>query len=120
MSAGLARAALKQSNPISFSLLMSINNSLGFIVLGLLLYATPVFAQSIATQTEVVMDTSVRTLWLEFMGWVTGGIGIAYLLKEAASRMPTLLTMEAPEHLLRSVEVKAEPVRYPVGVSVSS
>lgn len=98
---------------------MNIKNALGFLVLGLAMYASPALAQSTESLQTAVADSSVRTLWLEFMGWVTGGIGLSYLSREAAVRMPVLMAMLVPERLLRPNAGRGEPMRLPVGVRVA-
>jgi len=98
---------------------MNIKNALGFLVLGMLMYASSAFAQSAESHQTAVADASVRTVWLEFMGWVIGGIGFAYLSREATVRLPVLLAMLLPERLLRPIEARGEPVSMPVGVTVS-
>jgi len=97
---------------------MNIKNALGFLILGMVMYASPAFAQSTDSLQIAVADASVRTLWLEFMGWVIGGIGISYLGREAAVRIPALIAMITPERLLRPVEGQGEPMQLPLGVRV--
>jgi hypothetical protein len=97
---------------------MNIKNAFGFLVLGMVMYASPALAQSTDSLQIAVADSSVRTLWLEFMGWVIGGIGLSSLGREAAVRLPVLLTMLVPAQLLRPVEGRGEPMRLPVGVRV--
>jgi hypothetical protein len=98
---------------------MNTKNAFGFLALGMLMYVTPVFAQSLAVHPEAILEASVRAIWLELMGWVIGGIGSAFILKEAAVRLPALLMMLTPARLLRPVEGQGESVRLPVGVRVS-
>jgi hypothetical protein len=97
---------------------MNIKNALGFLVLGMVMYVSPALAQSTESLQTAVADSSVRTLWLEFMGWVIGGIGLSYLGREAAIRVPVLLAMITPERLLRPVGDRSEPLQLPVGVRV--
>ena len=105
-----------EGNPfVSFSL-MNNKNALGFLVLGLLMYVTPMMAQSLAVHPEVISDTSVRMIWLELMGWVIGGIGSSYLMKEAAIRMPVLFVLLTPERLLRPIEDRVDSARLPAAV----
>jgi len=106
------------SNSAVSSLLMNTKNALGFLFLGMLMHVTPAFAQSLAASDSQIVETSVRTVWLEFMGWVIGGIGSAYLIREAAVRLPVMLTLLAPARLWRSVAVKGEAVQIPVGARV--
>jgi|GEM_PF-2198831 len=115
----LACATLKQGKPHRFLPKMNIKNALGFLVLGTLMYVSSVLAQSAEPHQTAVVNASVRTVWLEFMGWVTGGIGFAYLGREATLRLPALLAMLLPERLLRPVEARSEPERLPVGVRVA-
>jgi hypothetical protein len=99
---------------------MNTKNALGFLFLGMLLHVTPTLAQSLTTQADLVADTSsVRTVWLEFMSWVIGGIGSAYLIREAAVRLPALLAVLSPARLLRPIMAKGEAVQIPVGARVS-
>jgi len=109
---------MKSIPHVSF-LIMNTKNAFGFLALGMLMYVTPVFAQSLAAHPEAILDASVGTVWLELMGWVIGGIGSTFLLKEAAVRLPTLLAMVTPARLLRPIEDQGESVRLPVGVRVS-
>jgi hypothetical protein len=97
---------------------MNNKNAVGFFLLGLLMYVTPVLAQSLASHPGAVTSGSVRMVWLEFMGWVVGGIGLAYLIREVAVRLPSWLPVLVPERVLRSVFGKAEPVQLPVGARV--
>jgi hypothetical protein len=97
---------------------MNINNALGFIVLGLLMLATPAFAEALTVHPVVVAEASVRTLWLEVMGWVTGGIGSIYIARDAALRVPSLLAALIPERLLRPIRGESE--RMPNGVRVTA
>ena len=98
---------------------MNIKNAFGFLVLGMVMYASPALAQSTEAVQTTMADATVRTLWLEFMGWVIGGIGLSYLSREAAVRLPALATAIIPERLLRPVQGQAEPMRLPVGVRVA-
>ena len=98
---------------------MNIKNAFGFLILGMVMYASPVLAQSTETLQSTVTDSSVRTLWMEFMGWVIGGIGLSYLSREAAIRLPALAAMIIPERLLRPAQGQLEPMRLPVGVRVA-
>jgi len=96
---------------------MNINNALGFLVLGLLMYTTPVLAESFSGHPAVV-ESSVRTLWLEFMGWVISSIGSGYVLREGMSRAPALLTYLVPARFLRPIMARGE-ARIPAGARVS-
>jgi len=82
------------------------------------MHATPLLAQSLASFPVAVEDASVRTVWLELMSWVIGGIGLGYLTREGFVRLPTLLTAMVPERFLRPVEGRAESLEMPVGVRV--
>ena len=94
---------------------MNIKNALGFLILGTLMYVSPAFSQSPEAQQIVIANDSARTLWLEFMGWVIGGIGSVRLLRESVVRMPALVALFAP---VRPVENNSEPMRLPVGARV--
>lgn len=106
------------SNSAVSSFLMNTKNALGFLFLGMLMHVTSTFAQSLAASDGQIIETSVRTIWLEFMGWLIGGIGSAYLIREAAVRLPAMLAVLAPARLLRSVAAKGEAVQLPVGARV--
>jgi hypothetical protein len=97
---------------------MNIKNALGFLVLGLLMYSAPTFAQSLSDYSAAAAVPSVRTVWLEFMGWVIGGIGIAYLSREGVVRMPVLVATMVPARLLRQVEASNDSGRIPDGARV--
>ena len=87
---------------------MNIKNALGFLVLGLLMLASPSPAHA-----GTIADISVRTVWLEFMGWVIVIIGSAFLLRDAAVHVPAWLTAITPERWLRPTENRYEPLRLP-------
>jgi len=97
---------------------MNIKNAISFLVLGLLMQTTPLLAQSLSDHAVVLTDSSVRSVWVQFMSWVIGGIGLGYLARDAAVRMPALLVAIIPERLLRPVESQGEPMRLPVSVRV--
>lgn len=97
---------------------MNIKNALGFFCLGLLMHTTPLLAQSLSDYSMAVADTSVRSVWVQFMSWVIGGIGLGYLTRDAALRMPALLTAITPARLLRPIESRGDAVRLPAGARV--
>jgi hypothetical protein len=97
---------------------MNSKNALGFLVLGCFMHTTPLLAQSLADYSVAVADDSVRTLWMQFMSWVVGGIGLGYLTREGVVRVPVLLMAIVPERLLRPVEVSGEHEQMPSGVRV--
>jgi len=94
---------------------MNIKNALGFFVLGFLMHTTPALAQSFSVNA-VMDESSVRTVWLELMGWVVGGIGFSYLAREGMARVPSLLAAVLPESLLRPT---AQPERIPQTVRLA-
>lgn len=97
---------------------MNSKNALSFLVLGLMMHTTPLLALSLAGNPGALADASVRTIWMEFMSWVIGGIGFSYLTRDVAVRMPALLTAMVPERLLHPVEDKSESLQMPDGVRV--
>jgi hypothetical protein len=100
---------------------MNSKNALGFLVLGLLMHSAPLVAQWLADASVVVGDASVRTVWLEFMSWVNGGIGVSYFAREGVLHVPALISAIVPEQWLRPVAADGEPVQIssPVRVGVS-
>lgn len=98
---------------------MNIKNALGFFVLGLLMNATPVVAQSL-TGTAFLAESSVRQVWLEFMSWVVGGIGFAYVAREGAVRVSVALAAVIPVRLFRPIDVQVDvPMRTAVRVGAT-
>ena len=97
---------------------MNCKNALGFLILGILMHTTPLLAQSLSDYYVSVADGSVRTVWLELMSWVIGGIGLGYLSRESVVRLPALLTTLVPERLLRPIEASGEHEQIPAGVRV--
>jgi len=79
------------------------------------MFALPVFAEGMSAHAQMVMEASVRTLWLEFMACVVGGIGSAYLLREGWVRVPALVAM-LPR--VRSFESQEESAQIESGVRV--
>jgi hypothetical protein len=49
------------------------------------------------------------------MGWVIGGIGSIYLLRDAALRLPALLSTLLPARMLNPTGSQRETVQMPVG-----
>ncbi len=97
---------------------MNIKNALGFFSLGLLMHTTLVVVQSLSDSTGSGAAESVRTLWVQFMSWLIGGIGIGNLAREGMARMPAYLTAMVPERLLRPVETQSEARQLPVPARV--
>ena len=48
------------------------------------------------------------------MSWVIGGIGLGYLARDAAGRLPVLLAAFIPERQLRSSEPHGATLHLPV------
>jgi hypothetical protein len=90
---------------------MNIKNAVGFFFLGLVMHVTP----TLAAHSDMITSDSVRTIWLELMGWVIGGIGSAYLLRDAALRAPAFFSSLLPERLFSPAESQSAPVQIPVG-----
>jgi hypothetical protein len=99
---------------------MNNKNALGFLVLGVLMYSTPVMAESISGSMVSTSDISVRAVWLELMGWINGGIGLTYLMKEGVIRLPAWIAAITPERFLRPIEARGELVQLPAGARVSA
>ena len=97
---------------------MNSKNALGFLVLGLMMHSAPIVAQLFAATSEAVGDSSVRTVWLEFMSWVNGGVGAGYLAREGLLHIPTLISAIVPVRWLRPVEADGTPVQIPSTVRV--
>jgi hypothetical protein len=95
---------------------MNIKNAVGFFFLGLVMYVTPTLVPAMAAHAENITGESVRTIWLELMGGVIGAIGSSYLLRDAALRMPTLLSALLPVRMLNPAGREREAVQIPVGV----
>ena len=93
---------------------MNIKNAVGFFFLGFVMHVTP----SLAAHSDTITSDSVRVIWLELMGWVVGGIGSAYLLRDAALRAPALLFSLLPERLFSPAESQSAPGQIPVGARV--
>ena len=89
---------------------MNTKNALGFFVLGLLMHAILVLMQSFSV-SAVEAESSVRLIWLEFMSWVVGGVGFAFIAHEGLVRLPTLISAVVPARLLRPVEAQGEQVQ---------
>ncbi len=97
---------------------MNNKNALGFFFLGLLMHTTLVVVQSLSDYSGAVAGESVRTMWVQFMSWVIGGIGFGNLAREGMARMPALLTALVPERLLRPVATRSESLQLPVTARV--
>jgi len=97
---------------------MNSKNALGFLILGFLMHTTPLLAQSLSNYSVAVVDGSVRTVWLELMGWVIGGIGLGYLMRATAARMPVLFAAVMPERQLGPSEQRGTTLHLPVGSQV--
>ena len=95
---------------------MNIKNAVGFFFLGTVMHLTPTFASSLAAHSDTITSDSVRTIWLELMGWVIGGIGSTYLLRDAALRLPAFLSGLLPERMLNPAGNQGETVQMPVVV----
>ncbi|MFT3784087.1 MAG: hypothetical protein QM790_18935 [Nibricoccus sp.] len=96
---------------------MNINHALGFLVLGLLMHTTPLMAQAYAG-SSAALGSSVRVMWLEFMSCVNGGIGLAFLARFGAVRLPVLAMSLVPERWLRPSEARDAHVRIPSGARI--
>jgi hypothetical protein len=97
---------------------MNLKNAFSFFVLGLLMHSTPVLAQSLSAVPVAVVESSVRMVWLEFMGWVIGGIGFAYIAHEGLVRLPILVKAVVPARYLRPIETRTAPVQMQAVVRV--
>lgn len=98
---------------------MNIKNALGFFVLGLLMHTTPVLAQSFSADA-VVGQLSVRSVWLELMSWVIGGIGCSYLVWVGMQSAQDFILDVVSARLLRlSEEMPAGQIRFQTAVRVS-
>jgi hypothetical protein len=66
---------------------MNNKNALGFIVLGLAMYAIPTFAQAASGSSLDDVEQSIGMVWLTFMGMVTGSIGGFYVSRDGVVRL---------------------------------
>jgi len=94
---------------------MTTKNALGFLALGLLMHVAPVLVQAASDTSAQVADTSVRIIWVEFMSWVLGSIGLGYLVRVGMFHLPTLIATLVPGRFLRPSEAKAEALPLPAG-----
>lgn len=78
------------------------------------MHTTPMLAQTLSDQSVSLADPSVRSIWVQFMSWVIGGIGLGYLARDAAGRLPVLLAAFIPERQLRSSEPHGATLHLPV------
>jgi hypothetical protein len=86
---------------------MNVTHAFGFFVLGLLMLASPDLMA--AGQPVIMSSQSVRTMWLEFMGVVIGGIGSAYMAREAFARVTVVAAAIKLPRLLQPVQTGAKP-----------
>lgn len=93
---------------------MNIKNALGFFCLGLLMQTTLVVVQSFAEASGTASGESVRTIWVQFMSWVIGGIGFGNLAREGLAHLPNLLSTLVPAQVWRPAETKTESLQLPV------
>lgn len=94
---------------------MNIKNALGFLVLGLVMHVVPVLAEAGGEAIPADTAPAVRMLWLNFMGWVTGLIGVAYLLREGAVRLPAVWVAVKTDPWIRPLLVRSAETRVPEG-----
>jgi hypothetical protein len=77
---------------------MNTANAIGFFLLGTVMQVVPLFGGAAAG----VVDG--QTLWLQFMGLVTGAIGAGYLLRMGGQEVSVLLARLA----LRRAEAREQ------------
>ena len=77
---------------------MNLANAFSFLILGSVMNVVPSLAPTLAAggliqgQSASVWANGTSALWLHFMGFVVGLIGSSYLVREAAARVPALVT----------------------------
>lgn len=99
---------------------MNIKNALGFVVLGLAMYAVPTFVQAFGQNGfSDQMETSTQMIWLTFMGWVVTNVGIAYLAREGVMRLPAWWATTKAEPWVRFVLSRPMDERLPEGARIS-
>ncbi|MFT3867293.1 MAG: hypothetical protein QM715_02235 [Nibricoccus sp.] len=98
---------------------MNIKNALCFFILGLLMHTSPAIAQMVSSDV-VMSESSVRAVWLEFMSWVVGTVGISYLTHEGVVRLHSFLLAVIPAKLLRPSEAPLEQMRFRTNVRVAT
>ena len=98
---------------------MNIKNAIVFFVLGLLMHMSPAVAQMLSANA-VMSESSVRSMWLVFMSWVVGGVGITYLTHEGVIRAHSFIEAVMPARLLRPTGVPAEQMEFQTAVRVAT
>lgn len=98
--------------------LMNTANAIGFFLLGTVMQVAPLFGGAHAGVADG------QTLWLQFMGLVTGAIGAGYLLRMGAQEVSVLLARlalrraEGREQLAQAAHAQ-EGQEMPLGVRVT-
>jgi hypothetical protein len=77
---------------------MNTANAIGFFLLGTIMQVMPLLGGAAHSTADG------QTLWLQFMGLVTGGIGAGYLLRMGAQEMSVMLNRLA----LRRAEAREQ------------
>src|SRR5882724_2138486 len=97
---------------------MNLANALSFLILGSVMNIVPSLAPTLAAggmiqgQSASVWANGTSALWLHFMGLVLGLIGSSYLMREAAARVPALVsTVTARVFAPAPAPVNAAPAR---------
>src|ERR1700712_2952559 len=96
---------------------MNLANAFSFLILGSVMNVVPSLAPTLAAggliqgQSASVWANGTSALWLHFMGLVVGLIGSSYLMREAAARVPALVSATARVFAAAPAAVNAAPAR---------
>jgi hypothetical protein len=85
---------------------MNLPNAIGLLALGILMRMLPIIAPS-WVPVDPTLGTSARELWLILTGYVIGGTGAAWLLREGARRT-VVVWSRANARLHALAEARAE------------
>lgn len=66
---------------------MNLANATGFLVLAVVMQVLPLIAPSSAASVSLG-SASTRYLWLMFMSYVIGGIGLSFMARELGRQLP--------------------------------
>lgn len=94
---------------------MNMKNAFGFVTLGLVMHAVPWYTDAYGDAALVGGELATRMVWLVFMGYVTGLIGLAYVAKESLLRLPVLWTAVKTDPWIRPLLARTAEARVPEG-----
>ena len=86
---------------------MNNKNAALFIVMGLLMHLMPQWG--IAVDGTMSGEGTVRTIWLAFMSWVVGGVGLVHYTHETWVRIPGWMQTLLPARMLQPMGASGEP-----------